>query len=107
VRNITEFRIYGTVFGLTEEDFAKLKTELPFENLSFSNSVLDIDHEGPWVDVEEALDRLTSRLGPDGRGGLDVIDNHQWQITRYALRPGGYDSRTFDLDNVMEHVRPN
>lgn len=101
------YRIYGTVWGIPPEGAARLKAELPFEGVSYTNGVLDIDHEGVWVDVEAALDLLVNRMGEDGRGGVDVIDNLEWQITRYTLRPGGYSSKTMDLDNVLDSVRPN
>lgn len=101
------YRIYGTVRGIPEERAARLMAELPFEGVSYTNGVLDIDHEGVWVDVEAALDLIVNCVGEDGRGGVDVIDNLEWQITRYTLRPGGYSSRTLDLDNVLDGVRPN
>ncbi len=101
------YRIYGTVRGIPEGKAARLKAELPFEGVSYTNGVLDIDHEGVWVDVETALDLIVHCMGEDGRGGVDVIDNLEWQITRYTLKQGGYSSRTMDLDNVLDGVRPN
>lgn len=101
------YRIYGTVKGIPATAWDRLAAELPFEGVSYTNGLLDIDHEGAWVDVESALDLISAVMLEGGWGGVDVIDNLDWQITRYTLTPGGYSSRTFDLDNVMEHVRPN
>ncbi|EPR42673.1 hypothetical protein dsx2_2590 [Desulfovibrio sp. X2] len=101
------YRIYGTVKGIPAEALARLRAELPFDSVGYTNGLLDIDHEGPWVDVDAALDLLVAVMEEGGWGGLDVIDNLEWQITRYTLRPGGYSSKSFDLDNVMDSVRPN
>lgn len=100
-----DFRIYGTIRGLSPEDFKAIECELPFETVDFTDGVLDLEHEGTWLDVEDILESICHVFGPEARGGIDLIDNQEWELTRFTIKPGGFESRLLPLNNVLEGMR--
>jgi len=105
MRALSDYRVYGQVWGLTEELFEKIAEDAPFDTVDFEDGVLVLEHEGGWVDVESAVEDIASVLPEGGEGHVDFIDNLDWTITRYVLFPNGYESETFGCDDVLEHTK--
>ncbi|MFW5490458.1 MAG: hypothetical protein ACNI3A_18875 [Desulfovibrio sp.] len=97
-----DFRIYGTIRGLSPEDFKAIEADLPFETIDYTDGVLDLEHESSWLDIDDMLDTIKHVFGSEARGGIDLIDNQEWELTRYTIKPGGYESRKLPLNNVLE-----
>ncbi len=99
------YRVYGQVWGLDAALAERLGAALPFAEASFEDGVLVLEHEGGWIDVEEAAGEIASALPPGGEANVDLIDNVDWTVTRYAIYPGGYDSETYNADDILEHTK--
>ena len=100
-----DMRVYGEVRGLSEAAWAALAPGCPFEGAVYAAGLLEIEHEGHWVDVESFLEAVAAALGPEGGGHLDVIDNDAWTITRHGLAPGKCTSQAFGIDDVLENTK--
>jgi hypothetical protein len=98
-------RVYGLVRGLAPEAARELATRLPFEHASPKGEVLDIEHEGVFVDVEQGAETIAQALPPGGSASLDVIDHEAWTVTRYRIAPGRVTARAFGVDDVLDPVR--
>lgn len=105
MRALSDYRVYGQVWGLTEELFERIAAESPFETAVFEEGVLVLEHEGGWIDVESAVEDIVQALPEGGEGNVDLIDNLDWTVTRYVLFPGGYESETYSCDDVLEHTK--
>lgn len=64
--------------------------------------VLDFLHEGHFLDVESDLQALTTLLGPDARGIIDVINHQDWEMHRYSLSDGSFHRARISLDNALD-----
>jgi hypothetical protein len=100
-----DFRIYGRIRGLSPDVAVKLAAEAPFETARAEAGGIEIEHEGRFVDVEEFLARAVSLLPEGGDGDVDVIDEEAWTITRYALRPRGFEAVSHGLDDILDHTK--
>ena len=98
-------RVYGEVRGLSPEAWDRLVADCPLDTATYSDGVLEFEHEGGWVDVEGFLEALAQALSPQGSGHADVIDNDAWTITRSTLAPGVVSSQTFGVDDVLENTK--
>lgn len=105
MRALSDYRVYGQVWGLTEELFEGIADETPFETADFEEGVLVLEHEGCWIDVESAVEDIASILPEGGEGYVDFIDNLDWTVTRYVIFPGGYESETYSCDDILEHTK--
>lgn len=100
-----DLRVYGEARGLAPEAWAGLASDCPFEGANYRDGVLEVEHEGRWVDADAFLEALASALSLGGEGHADVIDNEAWTITRYVLTPGKCASQVFGIDDVLEHTK--
>lgn len=100
-----DLRVYGEVRGLSEAAWKALAPECPFADVRYADGLLEIEHEGGWVDGEPFLEALVAALDPDGDGHVDLIDNEAWTITRCVLGPGKRACQTFGLDDVLENTK--
>jgi len=101
----SDYRVYGQVWGLSEEAAGRLAVELPFSSALFEDGVLVLEHEGGWIDVEEAARGIAEALPEGGEANVDLIDNVDWTVTRYAIYPGRCESETYNADDILEHTK--
>ncbi len=94
-------RIFGEITGLDPDKPAELEESdlSPFEQ---SRGRLDVEYEGPHLDIEPVLDRIVSVLGEGGKGWVDCLDRDDWVILRYELQPGSWSCNRINPDHVLE-----
>jgi hypothetical protein len=97
-----DYRFYGAVKGLSEEDGHRLAAELPLDDARFAQGELSFEHEGPFVDLDKVLELLSSSLGPETRGQFDLIDNAEWVLTRHTVSGKSISSRRVDLNDALD-----
>ncbi len=94
-------RIYGEVQGFEEHRLQELqKRDLsPFE---LRDGRLEVDYEGPPMEIEMLLDDIAASLGENGQGHVDVLDHDEWEVRRYQLSPGTWDCTRVNPDHSLE-----
>lgn len=97
-----DVRAYGDVKGLSPEAFEKIKDSIPFEQVHYENRMLRVDHEGKFIDVESFVEDICELMDDDGWGAIDYIDHVEWEVTRYQLGKGGFTTKRFKPDNVLD-----
>lgn len=97
------FRIFGSVIGLSPKAFQNIQDRFAsFEEVKHSNRTLTVDHEGSWFDVEGIAKELADTLDSDGEGHIDVVDNHDWVLTRYLITPGKVAIKIINLNDATD-----
>ncbi|MFW6005487.1 MAG: hypothetical protein ACOCPN_03315, partial [Desulfonatronovibrionaceae bacterium] len=89
-------RIFGTLREVDPAGPLNLKTE--GLHLERSGSVLEIEYEGPYMDVEELLETLACQVQENTYGHVDCIDHLDWMVYRYQLLQRKWQ---------VEHVNPD
>ncbi len=94
-------RIFGEVKGLDPEKIDSLsrKNLSPFE---FRDNFLEIEYEGPYIDIEPLLDDVVQALEEQGYGHVDCIDHENWEVLRYQISRGSWSCKRINPDNVLE-----
>jgi len=105
MRCAVDCRLYGQISGIDQKVFQRLEDHLPPEAASFAGGVMEIEYEGRAADLEDFLAAVAELLPPGGAGHLDHIDNELWRVNRYALRPGGFDLESYDVNDVLDHTK--
>jgi len=94
-------RIFGEIKGLEPETIDSLsrKSLSPFR---LRDNRLEIEYEGPYIDIEPLLDEIAGALEEVGHGHVDCIDHENWEVIRYLIRQGAWSSRRINPDDVLE-----
>lgn len=94
-------RIFGEISGLESGKLADLEDSdlYPFEA---SQGRLEVEYEGPHLDIEPVLDLIVSALGEGGKGWVDCLDLDDWVILRYELKPGSWSCQRINPNHVLE-----
>lgn len=94
-------RIFGEIKGLDQEriDSLSKKDLLPFE---LKDKHLEIEYEGPCIDIEPLLDKIVKALDENGHGHVDCIDHENWEVSRYGISQGSWSCKKINPDNVLE-----
>jgi hypothetical protein len=97
-----EYRIYGSIKGLADEQGRRVADELPLEDVSYARGELAFEHEGVYVDLETILELISSVLLPGSEGRIDYIDNAEWCLTRYTISGTNISERRVDLNDALD-----
>ncbi len=100
-----EYRIYGRIRGIGPDVARTLAAEAPFDTVGVEEDGLSFEHEGRYVDAEGFVSLAVTLLPEGADGDVDVIDEAEWAITRYALRAGAFEAVRHGLDDVLEHTK--
>lgn len=96
-------RIFGEVKGIDPTHLTELTGRLNAEIFSPSEGGgLDVEYEGPYLDIEPDLDELVAALANDGHGHVDYIDHENWAVLRYDLHPGSWTCKKVNPDGALE-----
>lgn len=97
-------RVYADIHGLPPEAFEEIRGSMPFDQVVYRDGVLNVDFEGHYIDVEPFLNDVARLLAPGGWGKLDFIDQIDYALTRYLIKPGSYRAEDVLVDHVVETV---
>jgi hypothetical protein len=97
-------RVYADVHGLSPEAFEEIRHSMPFNQVVYKDTILNVDFEGHYIDVEPFLADIARLLSPGGWGKLDYIDQIDYALTRYSILPGEYKHVDVHVDSVVEGV---
>ena len=102
---LTGIRIHGTLNGISSEAYDALRDFLNFDEVSYENGTITLEHQRYYFELEDFLDRAADVMEPECRGYVDQIDNDAWEMTRYVLEKGRVKSRTISLNEVLERYQ--
>ncbi|WP_052813110.1 hypothetical protein [Desulfonatronum thioautotrophicum] len=95
-------RIFGEVEGLDPDKLDELRVLLNPEIFFPRNGGLDVEYEGPYLDIEPDLDELVAALADGGQGHVDCIDHENWELRRYSLQPDSWTCKKINPDGALE-----
>ncbi len=94
-------RLHGEIQGIAKQ---QLQDMLPEEIYPFvhGQNGLQIDYEGPYLDLEPILDRIAAASGAETKGHLHWLDHASWEILRYELQKEKWLCFRIDPDHALE-----
>lgn len=99
-------RVWGNAERLDPAKIDALKPKLAmFEVVEIDGTSLNIEHEAHHVDEDDMADAaraVADALSETGFGQLDLIDQNQDFVLRFAINPGQIKSRRTGSNEVLE-----
>ncbi|WP_419785154.1 hypothetical protein [Pseudodesulfovibrio sp.] len=102
-----DVRVYGDFHRVSPELFEKIRDAIPFEQIDYNGDVLRLDHEGPYLMVEDFMELMAELLPENGYGSVEFIDHVEWEVIRYTIRPGKVEEKHVKVDNVLDAHQQN
>ena len=99
---MTGIRIHGTLNGISLKAYDSLKDFLNFDEVSYENGTIILEHRRYYFELEDFLDKVAHVMDSGCRGYVDQIDNDAWEMIRYVLEKGRCESKTISLNEVLE-----
>lgn len=101
-----DVRVYGDFHRITPEVFDKIKDSIPFDDVDYDGDILRLDHEGSYLMIDDFIESISELLPENGYGHVEYIDNLEWEVTRYTIKPGKVEEKKVKVDNVLDaHMR--
>ncbi|GAB7079674.1 hypothetical protein [Megalodesulfovibrio paquesii] len=98
-------RVYGTLFGVPRPMFEALKDRFGFDLETWNDDKYELEYEGNWCDVDGLAEALPDVITPETEGKIDAIDQHDWTLTRIAVKAGQITIKTISCDDPLERYR--
>ncbi len=96
-------RIFGEVRGIGPDKLSTLHGRLNADVFfPLGNGGLEVEYEGPYLDIEPDLDEIVAALADGGQGYVDSIDHENWMLRRYSLQPGSWTCKEVNPDGALE-----
>ncbi|NDV20810.1 hypothetical protein GO013_15475 [Pseudodesulfovibrio sp. JC047] len=102
-----DVRIYGDFHRISPEIYEQLKAVNPFEQVEYDGDVLRVDHEGHYLMIDDFIEAVRDLLPDNGYGHVEFIDQLEWTVTRYTIKPGRIDEKLVRVDNVVDAHQHN
>ena len=103
-RHTVDFKFYGELAGLSPETAARLALTLPDDAAIWDGNRLNLEYEGFEAALEDFLEEIKS-LPAQAQGHLDVIDNYNQRVSRYAFSGNSIHCESFGFDDILEHTK--
>ncbi|WP_319583754.1 hypothetical protein [uncultured Pseudodesulfovibrio sp.] len=97
-----DVRIYCDFHRITPEIYEQLKGMIPFDQVDYDGDVLRLDHEGHYILIDDFIETVSNLLPENGYGHVEFIDQLEWEVTRYTVKPGKIESKVIKVDNVLD-----
>lgn len=94
-------KIFGTFNGISPQAFERLEPVLDFDEVSYADGTVLVEHDGEYDRVEDVVLRVMEAMAEGHESGLDIIDHDENTITRYAIEADGFRARQMDMDDVV------
>ena len=99
-------RIYGDFHRVSPEMYERIKDAIPLEQVEYDGDVLRIDHEGHYIIMDDFMELMADELPEDGYGHVEFIDQLEWEVSRFTIKPGKVEEKKVKVDNVLDaHMR--
>lgn len=94
-------RIFGTFNGVSREAFEKLEDMLDFDEVSYEDGTVVIEHEGPYEELEDVVVAVMEAMSDGHESGLDYIDHDEDIIIRYVIEADGFRAKQMNINDVV------
>lgn len=98
--------LLGDVDGLSPEAVESLAAVLPDDgSVTYADGRLHFEYEAPWIfaeDIVEAIAQALPRDDPEAGGRLNLVDNEEFTLTRYIIRPGEWTTKSASLNDMLD-----
>lgn len=95
-------KIFGTFNGIAPDAFERLKPHMPFDEVEYSGTTVEIAHDGAFHAIEDLVLVVMDNMTSGHESGLDVIDHDANMLTRYAIEADGFRCREMNMDDVVQ-----
>jgi len=97
-----DVRVYGDFHRITQEIYDQLKDSIPFDQVEYDGDVLRVDHEGPYLYIDDFLETIRDLLPEGSYGHVEYIDQLEWEVNRITITPGEIKEKLIKVDNVVD-----
>lgn len=94
-------KIFGTFNGISPQAFERLEEVLDFDEVSYADGTVTIEHDGEYEQVEDVVLRVMEAMTDGHESGLDIIDHDENLLTRYVIEADGFRAKQMDMDDVV------
>jgi len=94
-------KIFGTFNGISPQAFERLEELLDFDEVSYADGTVIIEHDGEYEQVEDVVLRVMEAMDEGHESGLDIIDHDANLITRYVIEADGFRAKQMNMDDVV------
>nr|WP_287412964.1 hypothetical protein [Pseudodesulfovibrio sp.] len=102
-----DVRVYGDFHRITPEIYEQIKDANPFDQVEYDGDVLRVDHEGHYLMIDDFIEAIRDLLPENGYGHVEYIDQLDWVVTRYTIKPGKIEEKIVLIDNVVDAHQRN
>ncbi len=95
-------KIFGTFNGISPKAFEKLEEALDFDEISYEDGTVVIEHDGEYEEIEDVVILVMEAMADGHESGLDIINHDENTILRYVIEADGFRSREMDMDDVVQ-----
>ncbi|MFO7728005.1 MAG: hypothetical protein R6X11_06725 [Desulfonatronovibrio sp.] len=94
-------RIFGEIKGVLP-DHPSFPAEQAISPFQLKDNRMEIEYEGPYIDIEQLLDDILPGLDENAYGYVDCIDHENWEVARFSIDQGVLSCKKVNPDNSLE-----
>ncbi len=94
-------RVFGEIRGLDQQQVELLKKN-EFPPFELEGGIIKVEYEGPYIDIEQAVEDIARILNENCQGYVDCIDHENWEVLRYTIHQGLVSCKKINPDNPLE-----
>jgi len=95
-------KIFGLFDGVTLEAFGRLEEHLDFDEVSYDDGRVIIEHDGPYEEIEDVIIFIMEAMDDGFESNLDVIDHEENLLTRYVIEADGFRAKRMNINDVVQ-----
>lgn len=95
-------KIFGLFDGVTPEAFESLEELLDFDEVSYDDGRVIVEHDGPYEEIEDVIVHIMEAMDEGFESNLDVIDHDENVLIRYVIEADGFRAKRMDIDDVVQ-----
>jgi len=95
-------KIFGLFDGVSPEAFERLERRLDFEEVSYDDGKVLVEHDGPVEDIEDIVVLVMEAMDEGYESSLDIIDHDENVLTRFVIEADGFRVKEMNIDDVVQ-----
>lgn len=95
-------KIFGEFRGVSDEAYEKLEDQLDFDEMSWDDDVVVVEHDGPYEEIEDVVMLVMESMDDGFESNLDIIDHDENVLTRFVIEADGFRSKQMNIDDVVQ-----
>lgn len=95
-------KIFGLFDGVTPEAFERLEEHLDFEEVSYEDGKVIVEHDGQVDEVEDLIVFIMEAMSQGYESSLDIIDHDENMLTRFVIEADGFRVKEMNINDVVK-----